>query len=156
MSNIYFNVTTEKKWPTQNFDFLSLKSSSLGQHLRSSNSCRCQWIFNFLLQLKNHTSGSKLCVAFLLLWLLKWLWHFKVKHSMLFVEQTLIKTRQNWKPKIPYIFLERWTLWFSSCKNCGLKVKLLDLVKEKKNICVSSQCFISINVLNKISEYIYF
>ena len=30
MSSIYLKVTIEKKWRTQNFDFLSLKSSSSG------------------------------------------------------------------------------------------------------------------------------
>ena len=38
MSNTYLKVTIEKKWRTKNFDFLSLKSSSLGKFLRSSNS----------------------------------------------------------------------------------------------------------------------
>ena len=33
MSNIYLEVTIEKKSHTQNFDFLSLKSSSPGQFL---------------------------------------------------------------------------------------------------------------------------
>ena len=30
MSNIYLKFTMEKKWYTQDFDFLSLESSSLG------------------------------------------------------------------------------------------------------------------------------
>ena len=37
MSNIYLKVTIEKKLHTQNFNFLSLKSSSQGQILESSN-----------------------------------------------------------------------------------------------------------------------
>ena len=37
VSNIYLKVTIEKKWHTQNFIFLSLKSSSPGQFLGSSN-----------------------------------------------------------------------------------------------------------------------
>ena len=45
MSNIYLKVTIEKKWRTQNFNFLSLKSSSHCQFLRSSNSRRYYWIF---------------------------------------------------------------------------------------------------------------
>ena len=45
MSNIYLKVTIEKEWRTQNFDPLSLKSSSLGQFLGSSNSRRYHWIF---------------------------------------------------------------------------------------------------------------
>ena len=40
MSNIYLKVTVEKKWPSQNFDLQSLKNSSPGQFLRSSNSGR--------------------------------------------------------------------------------------------------------------------
>ena len=45
MSNIYLKVTIEKKWRTQNFDPLNLKSSSPGQFLGSSNSCRYHWVF---------------------------------------------------------------------------------------------------------------
>ena len=37
MSNIYLEVTIKKKQGTQNFDFLSLKSSSPGQFLGSSS-----------------------------------------------------------------------------------------------------------------------
>ena len=33
MSNIYLKDAIEKKWSTQNFNFLSLKSSSAGQSL---------------------------------------------------------------------------------------------------------------------------
>ena len=40
MSNIYLKVTIEKKGCTQNFSSLSLKCSSPGQFLGSSNSCR--------------------------------------------------------------------------------------------------------------------
>ena len=29
MSNIYLKITTEKKWPTQNFDFLKKCSKSI-------------------------------------------------------------------------------------------------------------------------------
>ena len=38
--NIYLNVTIEKNWRSQNFDFLSLKNLSPGQFLGSSNSGR--------------------------------------------------------------------------------------------------------------------
>ena len=45
MSNIHLkNVTVEKNWRSQNFDFLSLKNLSLGQFLESSNSRRYHWI----------------------------------------------------------------------------------------------------------------
>ena len=68
MSNIYLKVTIEKKWPTQNFDFLSLKSSSSGQLLGSSNWRRYITEFsNLLLQLKIKRSVSKSVWAFLLL-----------------------------------------------------------------------------------------
>ena len=40
MSNIYLNVTIEKNWRSQNFDFLSLKNLSPGQFWGSSNSGR--------------------------------------------------------------------------------------------------------------------
>ena len=40
MFNIYLKVTFEKKRRTQNFDFLSFKSSSPDQFLGSSNSHR--------------------------------------------------------------------------------------------------------------------
>ena len=35
ISNIYLKVTIEKKWRTQNFDFLNLKSSSSGEFWRA-------------------------------------------------------------------------------------------------------------------------
>ena len=40
MANIYLKFTIEKKWGIQTFDFLNLKSSSLGQFLGNSNSQR--------------------------------------------------------------------------------------------------------------------
>ena len=48
ISNIYLKVTIEKKWRTQNFDFLNLKSSSSGEFLASSNSRRYHWILKLL------------------------------------------------------------------------------------------------------------
>ena len=48
MSNIYLKVTIEKKWRTQRFDYLSLKSLSPGQSLGSPNSRRYYWIFELL------------------------------------------------------------------------------------------------------------
>ena len=48
MPNIYLKVASEKKWRTQNFDFKSLKSSSPGQFLGSSNWRRYHWIFKLL------------------------------------------------------------------------------------------------------------
>ena len=40
MSNNCFKVSFEKNWCAQNFDILSLKRSSPGNFLESSNSCR--------------------------------------------------------------------------------------------------------------------
>ena len=44
MSKIYLKVSLEKQWCTQNFDFRSSKSLSLGHFLLSSNSRRYHWI----------------------------------------------------------------------------------------------------------------
>ena len=53
---------------------------------------------------------------------------------MQFVEQkqTLIKTKQNRKWKIPHIVLERRALCFSSYKNCKLTEKLISWSSQKK------------------------
>ena len=48
MLNIYWKATTEKNWPSQNFDFLSLNNLSPGQFLRSSNLHRYHWILRLL------------------------------------------------------------------------------------------------------------
>ena len=80
---------------------------------------------NFFLQLENQRSRGKTVQLF---------YYFNLKsdydvlksESMHFVEQkqTLIKTKRNWKLKIPHTVLERPTLCFNSCKNRKLKVKL--------------------------------
>ena len=59
MSHINLKVTTEKKWPTQNFGFLSLKNLSPGQFLASSDSRRYHCVF------KIRGLGAKRCVVFL-------------------------------------------------------------------------------------------
>ena len=64
MSNIYLRVTNEKKWCTQKFYFLSSKSSSLGQYPTHTDTAE---FANFLLQIEKQSSGSKLCMAFLLI-----------------------------------------------------------------------------------------
>ena len=48
MSNIYLKVTVGKKTHAQIFDFLSSKSTSLGQFFGSSNSHRYHWISKLL------------------------------------------------------------------------------------------------------------
>ena len=89
ISNIYLKVTIEKNWASQNFNFKSLKSSPPGQCLGSSNSRRYNWILKIVVA----TWKSEVCeqnyelMAFLLFLFSKELWRFKVKQSMLFVEQ---------------------------------------------------------------------
>ena len=48
MSHINLKVTIEKKWPTQNFGFRSLKNLSAGQFLGSSDSRRYHCVFKLL------------------------------------------------------------------------------------------------------------
>ena len=48
-SNIYWKVTIEKNWRSQNFDFLSLKNMLSGQFFESSISRRYHWISKLLL-----------------------------------------------------------------------------------------------------------
>ena len=71
MSNVYLKVTVEKKWNTQNFDFLSLKSSSPGQTHTDIIE-----FSDFLLQLKNQRSGSKTLWAFSIILILKGIMKF--------------------------------------------------------------------------------
>ena len=47
-SGIYLKGTIENKWSAQNFDFKSLKTSSLVQRLGSSNSPRYHWFLKLL------------------------------------------------------------------------------------------------------------
>ena len=78
MSNIYLKVTFAKNCRSRNFDFRIFKkvvSRSVFEELQLAQADICQAL------------GAKLCVAFLLLWLWKELWSFKVKESMHFVEQ---------------------------------------------------------------------
>ena len=66
MSNIFLKVSVEKKWQTQNFSIMDLKSLSLGQFLRAQLT---QISFNlkfFCCNLKIRGLGTKLYVAFLL------------------------------------------------------------------------------------------
>ena len=66
MPNIYLKVFIEKKRRTRNFNFKSLKNSSPGQFLGTSNSRRYQ-----LLQLKNQRSESKTVCGFSIIFILK-------------------------------------------------------------------------------------
>ena len=51
---------------------------------------------------------------------------FKGKEYMLFVEQNYkLSQKRDWiENEKSHTALERWTLWFSSYKNCVLKVRL--------------------------------
>ena len=71
ISNIYLKVTNEKKWRSQNFHFLNLKDFSPGQLLRGLNSQRHHWILKLLVALKIRGLGARLCVTFLLFFILK-------------------------------------------------------------------------------------
>ena len=51
ISNTYLKITTEKKWPTKNFDFISLKSLSPGQFLGAPSQADIIKSSNFFLQL---------------------------------------------------------------------------------------------------------
>ena len=64
MSNIYLRVTIEKKWRTQNFDFLSLKCLSPSLFCRASTHADIIKFPKFLLQLKNQRCGSKTVCCF--------------------------------------------------------------------------------------------
>ena len=151
MWNICSKVIIDKKWHNQNFDFQSLKSSSPGQFLGRANSPQYYWIFTSSCVLEIRSLKAKLCAAFLLFFFWNELWRFKVKVSMLFVEQK---------------FLDRYTLCFSSYKNCDLKMKLfwVGARKRKKSVFVTfilykgnfflHLCFIS--TYRVFSEYIYF
>ena len=76
MSKIYLKVTIEKSWHTQNFDFLSWKSSSPGQFLVAPTHADIIEFSNFLLQLKNRRSRNKTLRGFLIILILKGIMSF--------------------------------------------------------------------------------
>ena len=71
MLNIYLKVTIEKKWRTQNFDFLSLKVCLQVRFLGVPTHADIIEFLNFLLQLKNQRSGSKTVCGFSITLILK-------------------------------------------------------------------------------------
>ena len=144
------------------FDFLGLKNLSPG----NSNS-RSYWILKLLVVNWKSEFWKQTCVTFLLFSFSKESWRFKVKESMHFVEQKykLIKTKRDWKWKIPHTVLERRTLCFMSYKNRKPKAKLWWAGSRERikrayfvpfilsegnffNICVLSQCI-------EYTQYIY-
>ena len=65
MSSICLKVTTEKKWHSKYFAFISLSSLYPSQFWRAPTQADTIEFSNFLLQLKSQRSGNK-TVAFLL------------------------------------------------------------------------------------------
>ena len=79
MSNIYEKVTTERKWPTQNFYFFFFFFFQLTQILLNFQiSCY---------KLKIRGLGASLSVALLSFLFWKELWRFKFIDSIHFIEQ---------------------------------------------------------------------
>ena len=140
MSNVYLKVTIVKKWPTQNFDFKCLKSSSPGKFLESSNSRRYWWIFKLLVATqKSRALKQKNCVCgFSIIFILKGIITFLKSKSPCYLLNKNIKFNKNEtesKMKNPtHSFREmRWTMCCSLYKNCELKVKLwLVVARERK------------------------
>ena len=85
VSNIYLKVIIEKKWGI--LQFSKFKKCLQVTFWGAATHADIIEFSNFLFQLKNQCLGAKLCVAFQLFWFWKELWRFKVKVSMLFVEQ---------------------------------------------------------------------
>ena len=72
MSNSYFKVTiSEKNWRSQNFDFVGLNNLSSVQFLGAPTHVDIIEFENFLLQLKNQSSGSKTLCDFSIILILK-------------------------------------------------------------------------------------
>ena len=71
MLNIYVKVTFEKKWRTQNFDFLILKRSSPDQFLGSSNLYLYNWIFKIFVATEISEVWEQNCIWFSIIFILK-------------------------------------------------------------------------------------
>ena len=82
MSNIYLKITIEKKWHSQNLILKVWKVCIQVSFWWAPIEADIIEFLNFLLQLR-----AKLCVAFLLFLFWKELSRFKVKESILFVNQ---------------------------------------------------------------------
>ena len=71
MSNIYLKVTIEKKWVTENFDAICLKSSSPGQIWGAPTNADITEYSKFFKQLKKQKSGNKTVCGFSVIFILK-------------------------------------------------------------------------------------
>ena len=127
MFNICFKVTIEKKWRTQDFDILSLKSSSPGQFLGSSNSSRYYWIFELFVATQESEVWEQNCVWFFSYFYFERNYDvLKPKRPCFLLNKNIIfhKNETESKKQIPHTVLERSDLCFNLYKNCELKVKL--------------------------------
>ena len=96
MSNIYLKVTIVKKWPTRNFDFKCLNSSSPGKFLESSNSRRCLWIFKLLVATQKSRVLKQNCVCgFSIIFILKGIMTFLKSKSPCYLLNKNIKFNKN-------------------------------------------------------------
>ena len=100
MSNIYLKVTIEKKWHTQNFDFIGSKSSSPGQFLESSNSRRYHWIFKLLVATWKSDVQEQNCL---------WLFYSQRVYAFCWKNLNFNENDTESKIEIPHTVLERWT-----------------------------------------------
>ena len=71
MSNIYLKITTEKNWPSQNFDFLGLKNLAPSSFWGAPTHADTIQFENVLLQLKNQRSTNKTVCGFSITLILK-------------------------------------------------------------------------------------
>ena len=135
MSNVDLKVAIEKKWRTQNFDCLSLEfvRRLQGSFWGAPTYADINEFSNFLSQCKIQRSASKTMCGFSVLFILKGIIFLKSCYVYTFESQrvhifcwikiwSLIKARRNQKWEILHTVLERWTMCFSSYKNCELKV----------------------------------
>ena len=91
MLNIYFKFTTEKKLQTQNFDFLSFKSSSAGHFLGSSNAYRYNWISKPLVATLKSVIWEQKCACVFFIFILKGVMTFQSQrvHDFCWTKQKL-------------------------------------------------------------------
>ena len=106
MSIIYLKVTIEKKWRTQNFDYKNWKSSSSGQFLRSGSKtvCGLSTFYYFYFE-RNYDVLKSNSPCFLL--------NKNIEFD---------KNKTESKMENPTHSLGRWTMSFSSYKNCKSNV----------------------------------
>ena len=96
---------------TQNFAFLSLKSSSPGQFLRSSNSRRYHWILKLFVATYKSEIWEQNCVCL-------YYFYFERNYDNLWLKSPCFLLNRNINfNKIPHTVLEKLTLCFNLYKN---------------------------------------